>query len=157
MADPASGPARWAMEQYFAEIAAQFGFETGSALDDAAAAYSPPRGVFVLAGPDEAPLACGALQYLDEERGEVKRMWVHRDWRGAGLGGRLLRHLEATAVDLGGSRVVLDTHRVLAEAVALYERAGYREIERYNDNPYAQAWFEKRVAPDPGAGPTLSR
>ena len=44
---------------------------------------------------------------------------------------------------------MLDTNRVLGEAVALYARAGYREIERYNDNPYAQAWFEKRVDPDP--------
>ena len=28
----------------------------------------------------------------------------------------------------------------------MYERAGYRHIERYNDNPYAQAWFEKELA-----------
>ena len=27
----------------------------------------------------------------------------------------------------------------------MYERAGYRHIERYNDNPYAQAWFEKEL------------
>ncbi len=25
----------------------------------------------------------------------------------------------------------------------MYERAGYRAIGRYNDNPYARAWFEK--------------
>ncbi len=28
----------------------------------------------------------------------------------------------------------------------MYERAGYRHIERYNDNPYAQAWFEKELS-----------
>ena len=39
--------------------------------------------------------------------------------------------------------VRLDTNGTLVEAVAMYDRAGYRRIERYNDNPYASAWFEK--------------
>jgi hypothetical protein len=30
----------------------------------------------------------------------------------------------------------------------MYERAGYRHIGRYNDNPYAQAWFEKSLVTD---------
>lgn len=25
------------------------------------------------------------------------------------------------------------------------QRAGYRAIERYNDNPYARHWFEKAI------------
>ena len=82
--------------------------------------------------------------------GEVKRMWVHEQWRGAGLGSRMLRELEALAVRLGYDRVVLDTNRTLTEAIAMYERAGYTPIERYNDNPYAEAWFEKPLtAPTP--------
>ena len=39
--------------------------------------------------------------------------------------------------------VRLDTNGTLDEAIAMYERAGYRRIGRYNDNPYAEAWFEK--------------
>ena len=39
----------------------------------------------------------------------------------------------------------LDTNGTLVEAIAMYERAGYHHIERYNDNPYAQAWFEKSL------------
>jgi hypothetical protein len=34
---------------------------------------------------------------------------------------------------------------VLVEAIAMYRRAGYREIPRYNDNPYARLWFEKAL------------
>jgi hypothetical protein len=41
--------------------------------------------------------------------------------------------------------VRLDTNRTLVEAVSMYERSGYRHIERYNDNPYAQAWFAKSL------------
>ena len=46
---------------------------------------------------------------------------------------------------MGHGVVRLDTNGTLVEAIAMYERAGYRPIERYNDNPYAQAFFEKRL------------
>jgi GNAT superfamily N-acetyltransferase len=74
-------------------------------------------------------------------------MWVTPDLRGAGLGARLLRLLEGEAVRLGYAVVRLDTNSALVEAIAMYERSGYHAIERYNDNPYARHWFEKRLAP----------
>lgn len=84
--------------------------------------------------------------------GEVERMWVEPTWRGAGLGVRLLGELEAPAARLGHARVVLDTNLVLTEAVGPYERAGYARVERYNDNPHAQAWFARDLL-SPGAAP----
>lgn len=40
---------------------------------------------------------------------------------------------------------MLDTNETLVEAIAMYERAGYTPIERYNDNPYAHHWFTKHL------------
>lgn len=37
----------------------------------------------------------------------------------------------------------LDTRSDLVEARALYVRHGFAEIPAYNDNPYAQHWYEK--------------
>ena len=88
-------------------------------------------------------MAYGGVRDLGGRTGEIKRMWVHGDWRGAGLGSRMLRELEDLARRLGHDRVVLDTNSALGEAIAMYDRAGYRRIVRYNDNPYAEAWFEK--------------
>ena len=34
---------------------------------------------------------------------------------------------------------------MLTDAVTMYRRAGYTEIDRYNDNPYAHHWFEKAL------------
>ncbi|MFI5257903.1 MAG: MarR family transcriptional regulator, partial [Gemmatimonadales bacterium] len=31
------------------------------------------------------------------------------------------------------------------EAVSLYRSAGYVEVAAFNDEPYAQHWFEKRL------------
>jgi GNAT superfamily N-acetyltransferase len=148
---PDAAPAQAALDAYVAELDRRFDdhFVPGPVSDEDVAAFTRPRGAFVVGSHDGSPVACGGVRRLDPGTVEVKRMWVHADWRGAGLGARLLRHLESLATDLGCRRIVLDTNRVLGEAVALYARAGYREIERYNDNPYAQAWFEKRVDPDP--------
>ena len=41
----------------------------------------------------------------------------------------------------------LDTNGALTEAIALYRSVGYREVEPFNDNPYAHHWFEKSLRP----------
>jgi GNAT superfamily N-acetyltransferase len=99
--------------------------------------------VFVIARTDIGCVGCGGLQHLDAGAGEVKRMWIHPDWRKLGLAKRLLGELEDHARRLGYRRAVLDTNAELTEAMALYESSGYETVERYNDNPYAQRWYAK--------------
>ena len=142
---PASPEAKRAVQSYFDELDVRFptGFDPGDHHDEEHMA--PGAGAFVVATSDGEPVACGGVQELAPGVGEIKRMWVHPGWRGAGLGSRLLRHLERVAADLGHHTVRLDTNGTLVEAIAMYERSGYRHIDRYNDNPYAQAWFEKEL------------
>jgi DNA-binding MarR family transcriptional regulator len=145
--DPADPDARTAVQRYFDELEQRFedGFDPGAGDDFAL--YRPPHGTFVVARSDGDPVACGGVQPLPDGAAEIKRMWVREDWRGAGLGARMLRRLEDDARDLGHDVVRLDTNSVLTEAIALYERSGYHAIERYNDNPYARHWFEKPLTP----------
>lgn len=131
------------MGEYFAEIGAAFGFEVGTALDDAVTAFAPPRGVFVVAGAEEAPLACGAVHFFDDERGEIKRMWVAPAARGRGLAAALLAQLEAQIVASGRQVAVLDTNSSLTTAVGLYEAQGYVRVPDYNGNADADVWFSK--------------
>ncbi|EFQ82105.1 acetyltransferase, GNAT family [Aeromicrobium marinum DSM 15272] len=147
--DPAHPDAQQCLKAYFAELAVRFpgGFDAG--VDDLDA-FRGGRGLFLVARDDREPVACGALQSIAAGIDEVKRMWVDPRRRGTGLGGRMLRALEQQAVTRGRSVVRLDTHAVLTDAVAMYRRAGYVEIDRYNDNPYAQHWFEKRLGPAEG-------
>jgi GNAT superfamily N-acetyltransferase len=59
----------------------------------------------------------------------------------------MLRHLEGLARDRGCTRVVLDTNRVLAEAIAMYERAGYDAIPRYaGSDPHATHFFGRSLS-----------
>jgi Acetyltransferase (GNAT) family len=72
-------------------------------------------------------------------------MWVAASVRGLGLGRRLLAELEAQAAAHGVRVLQLETHRALGEAISLYRTAGYREVEAFNDEPYAHHWFEKTI------------
>jgi DNA-binding MarR family transcriptional regulator/N-acetylglutamate synthase-like GNAT family acetyltransferase len=151
--DPASPVAREVVGRYFAEIGRRFGFDASGETEKDASRLAPPAGVFVVATSDGEPVACGGLQDIAPGVGELKRMWVHDDWRGAGLGSRLLRHLEDQARGFGHGTVRLDTNAALTEAIGMYQRAGYRAIERYNDNRWATHFFEKRLGPADGDRP----
>ena len=143
--DAGTPAAQAAMTSYFAELAARFpaGFDPTGYLDPED--YNPPHGRFFLAMPGDEVMACGGVVWIDETTAEVKRMWVDPAARGHGLATRLLAFLEHAAAASGRSRVILDTNPVLLEAIAMYRKAGYGDIERYNDNPYAGLWFEKRL------------
>lgn len=138
---PDSPASRACVAAYFAELDRRFegGFDPGTK------GYTDPKdaGAFYLAWRDGAPIACGALKRVDAATLEIKRMWVAPEARGAGIAKALLAALETEAARLGAERIVLDTNKALGEAHALYRKAGYREIARFNDNPYAHLWFEK--------------
>jgi GNAT superfamily N-acetyltransferase len=146
--DAGATEARWAMSQYFEELAQRFpgGFVPGDALDVAAIRYNAPTGLFVIARVAGETVGCGALDFLDDTSAEIKRMWISPQIRGIGLGKRLLARLESEARRAGRPRVVLDTNGSLTEAIAMYEASGYARTDPYNDNPYAEHWFAKTIS-----------
>ncbi len=103
----------------------------------------PPTGIYLVGWIDEQPVAGGGMRTIGDALGEIKRMYVREEWRGCGLGGQLLVELENAARRLGHSRLRLDTGPRQQGAQRLYERAGYRPIGNYNDNPDASFWGEK--------------
>jgi DNA-binding MarR family transcriptional regulator len=142
---PRSTDGRWCREQYFAELAQRFdgGFDIATGDPSDSADLLPPSGSFVVARLEGEPVGCGGLKTLDAGTGEVKRVWTAASARGIGVAGRIMQWLEQRAREMGFSVVRLDTNRSLTEAQALYRKLGYREIDRYNDNPYASHFFEK--------------
>ena len=105
----------------------------------------PPSGALLVARLRGGPIGCGALKFHTGAPAELKRMWVAPEARGLGLGRRLLGELERYARDAGVEVLRLETNRALNEAIDLYRRSGYREVEAFNDEPYANHWFEKRL------------
>jgi ribosomal protein S18 acetylase RimI-like enzyme len=150
--DPTHRDAAFCLAEYYAELDHRF----GSGFDPARSRLAdptevrPPAGAFLVARLDDEPVGCAALRFHDGEPAEIKRMWVSPAARGLGVGRRLLAELERRAAAQGSGAVRLDTNRALTEAIALYRSSGYEEVAPFNDEVYADHWFEKRL--DAGSG-----
>lgn len=145
--DPRSAKAQWCLEQYVAELNERFdvGWNPARSISAHPHELTPPAGMFLVAHLRQEPVGCGALKFHAEAPSELKRMWVAPRVRGLGVGRRLLNELEAHARQAGVAVLRLETNRALTEAIELYRRAGYEEVEAFNSEPYAHHWFEKRL------------
>jgi DNA-binding MarR family transcriptional regulator/GNAT superfamily N-acetyltransferase len=144
---PGSADARWCLDRYFAELAQRFdsGYDPAQAAPAPEDQFAPPKGWFVVVRLEGRPVACGALKRVDADTGEIKRLWTDPTSRGLGLGRKVLTTLETLGCEAGLRRVRLDSNGALTEAIGLYAKAGYEEVERFNDDPYAQMWFGKAL------------
>jgi DNA-binding MarR family transcriptional regulator/ribosomal protein S18 acetylase RimI-like enzyme len=135
----------WCLEQYARELMERFegGYDPGKTRSASPGELTPPAGCFIVARLDGEPVGCGALKIGTNGIGEIKRMWVKVEVRGLGVGRRLIEALEEQARKCELSILRLDTNRALKEAQALYRTCGYREVARFNEEPYAHHWFEK--------------
>jgi GNAT superfamily N-acetyltransferase len=105
------------------------------------------RGTFVMAWLDGRPVGCGAIRFLEEEVGEIKRMYVRPDARRRGIARQLLTRLETIARELGFLILRLETGTLQPEAIARYERHGYQRIPPFGKyvNDLLSVCFEKRL------------
>ena len=136
------------------------------ALSDAyAAGLYPPEGNFAtkldgLDSPDIAlavarldgrALGCVGLKFEPDGTAELKRLFVHSEARGSGLGRKLMDFIEALARQRGVRRIDLETGPLNTEAVALYRAYGYVECGPFGDyeaNPYS-LFMTKTLDPAP--------
>jgi len=146
-ADPTSEPARACLQAYYDELARRFasGFDVRRSRDPDAADMIPPRGTFLLAWSDGLPAGCVGLKGDGRDLAEVKRLWVAPHARGQGLARRLMTAVEDAARALRIRVLRLDTNSALPEAIELYRKTGWVEIPRFNDDPYPDVFFEKRL------------
>jgi DNA-binding MarR family transcriptional regulator/GNAT superfamily N-acetyltransferase len=146
--DPAHPHAQYCMREYFAELDRRFeaGFDPSVSIPAEDDELRPPAGLLLIATVRSEPIGCGALKFHDNEPTELKRMWVASSARGLGVGRRILAGLEAEAAGHGSRVIRLETNRSLTEAIALYRSSGYAEVAAFNDEPYADHWFEKRLS-----------
>jgi DNA-binding MarR family transcriptional regulator/GNAT superfamily N-acetyltransferase len=144
---PTGRHGRDCLRQYYAELESRFdeGFSPDYADAPSLDEFEPPCGAFLIMTLHGEAVGCGGLKRLSEERAYIKRMWISPAVRGLRLGRRLLEALEQKAANLGYRIVCLETHKSLEEAQRLYRSAGYRKVEPFNDDPYADLWFERTL------------
>ena len=146
---PSSAAARFCIASYFSELDTRFdtGFDPSRSISADVAELTEPVDLLLVARLREEPVGCGALKLHGAEPAEIKRMWVAPAARGLGVGRRILSELEQRARERRVGLVRLETNKTLREAMGLYRSAGYVEVDAFNDEPYAQHWFAKRLEP----------
>ena len=82
-----------------------------------------------------------AVKRLDDHTAELKALYLSGELRGRGYGKKLLDKAVESAMELGFDFIVLDSMSKYKEALRLYEKAGFKHIERYNDNQYADVFM----------------
>lgn len=104
-----------------------------------------PLGTFVIARLGDFPVGCVGVKGNGGALAEIKRMWIAPAARGLGLARQLMTSAEEAARALGIKTLRLDTNHRLFEAVNLYRKMGWTEIDRFNDDPYPDVFFEKHL------------
>ncbi len=107
--------------------------------------YLNNQGEFLIGEWDGVFVSMGALRRTSTERAEIKRMRVHPDYQGRGLGQIILSELEARARALGYKTLHLDTSVVQIPAQKLYEKNGYREVGRKTYKSLEVILYEKQL------------
>ncbi len=103
--------------------------------------YAPPRGRLLLAWNAADAAGCVALRPIDDDRCEMKRLFVQPGLRGEQLGRGLAERICAEARDAGYRRMCLDTLPTMSSAVRLYESLGFKPVAPYVFNPIEGAIF----------------
>lgn len=142
--------------QLIRELSAEITSRYSDMGDDGAGSFNPDdvtveRSAFVVARLDGQPVGCGALRPMDSGLAEIKRMYVAANARRLGVGRSILKELEQLAAKFDYYTIRLETGNRQPEAIALYERYGFRHIPpfgKYVGNPISIC-FEKKVETTP--------
>ena len=111
-------------------------------LRDLRAKYGEPAGRLYLALAEDGSAAGSiALRRLDDERCELKRLYVRPAYRGQGLASTLVARILDDARTIGYRAVLLDTLPALESATRMYRGLGFYEIPCYNDSPIERTYF----------------
>lgn len=103
------------------------------------------RNVIILYINDIA-VGCGAFKKYNHETSEIKRMFVHSNYRGKGIALQILNELELWSRELNFSKFILETGRKQPDAIRLYQKAGYSVIPNFGQykNIESRICFNKK-------------
>lgn len=80
---------------------------------------------------NDIAVGCGAFREKESDTVEIKRMFVHPDFRKKGIASAVLTVLEIWAKEVGYAYTILETGKNQPEAINLYQKQDYTIIPNY--------------------------
>src|ERR1035437_3236458 len=80
---------------------------------------------------DNSAVGCGSFKEFDRKTVEIKRMFVHPEFRRKGIANNILKELELWAAEINYSECILETTENQHQAITLYIKLGYSIVPNY--------------------------
>ncbi len=103
--------------------------ETDKDLSDLDVYYFNKNGWFAVIEENHEIVGSYGIFKIDHDTCELRKMYLMRDYQGRGLGKRMMDDALEKAKELGYSRMVLETNKVLGKAVVMYRQYGFEPYE----------------------------
>ena len=114
-------------------------------LADVAKKYCPPNGRIICAEVDGKIIGCVTYHKFDDERCEMKRLFVLEGYREFHAGSKLIEEILKLAELDGYKEMILDTIKPLKSAIHLYKKFGFVETSPYYENPMSDVIYMRKV------------
>jgi ribosomal protein S18 acetylase RimI-like enzyme len=110
--------------------------------------YSEPRGTFLIAKENSEVIGCVGIKKLENSICEMKRLFVNDRYRGNGVGKKLVEMIAEEAKRKHYEKMRLDTLDIMEEALNIYRKNGFYEIEPYYSNPADGVVYLEKILQD---------
>lgn len=105
----------------------------------------PDDGALFILEDDGKVIGMGALERVNADVGEIKRMYIKPEYRGKGFGKKLLMKLIEVGKEVDFTALRLDTGGFMDTAQHVYTSSGFRKIPEYAESevpiPLRHHWF----------------
>lgn len=136
---------KFLIEEYTKFLGRDLTFQNIDAeLSDLAKKYCPPNGRLLCAKVGEKIIGCVAYHKFDDERCEMKRLFVLEGYREFHAGSKLIEEILIAAKNDGCKEILLDTITPLETAIHLYKKFGFVETAPYYENPMSDVVYMKK-------------
>ena len=124
-------------KEYVSQINVDLSFQNfDKEIKEIKSQYSRPHGaIFIAYDFGKVPIGCSGLRRFEDSICELKRMYLKKEFRGRGIGKRLLIKSIEVGKELGYEKMRLDTLPSMESAIRLYKKIGFYEIKAYRFNP----------------------
>ncbi len=89
---------------------------------------------YYIAYDEHEAIGCACFKIYDSYSIEIKRVFVKKNYRKKGIAKQILKKIETDAIENNYSSLILETGRILYEAMNLYTKLGFKIIPNFG--PY---------------------
>lgn len=107
--------------------------------------YQEPNGDFIIAKDNEDVIGCVGIRKIEKNVCEMKRLFVKDNYKGKGIGKKLVEKIMEEAKIKNYHKIRLDTSNTMQAALGIYYKFGFYDIKSYYNNPHDNIVYLEKI------------